>query len=1175
MPRYGVVGLLVVLLLLQPFANNELHDTETVSNSSKNSGVDLSATDVSVRYSNPSDESQYKMFSSNHPILGFDRPKSLYVVDAVNTTPMDIEITIRNNGNVASGIITVQMLILHNEYERFELANRSITMNSLSSNGQGTATFYNVQVNYSGNHSLEIIPTFQGVDDNPSNDVLNRHYTVAHSYFTCTSLVGWNAGPYWGTNTDTALSMGQSCHIGQGQTGSYANNLQTDLLTPIWDMSDIVSNPTRTNGITFFYTGSAQQNDAMKVYALNRQGNWDELVNIAGTVGATLSNWQTISNNHMGHTTPLVPLDTANHFHSNSRLKFAFTSDVSGTDIGYWFDDFVIVYDQTARTEEYNLDVSGVFTDGSIPGSWGKIRLELTNTGNISDSLVPSVTNLPTDWNVAYSFPNGAGVNPNTGVRLLPGESRQIDVKLQPGANASVGFVPLTFEATSLQNPNFSVLEQMQFQVSADRIPHIHVPEIKPKCAPGSSCAFYVEVENIGQATDVFDLEVAPKSLHQGWNVNLAFDQSPSIRLIPNQLQSVKFVMTIPSGETPDKTGDFWLTMVAQNDTTRTTTEAIVLQASMISNAQIELDIDPDGSTTLTPGERIELKYTLTNLASRQDSFDLSVDFVETIGWLIEAEQRPSIVINPGASASFYIAVTAPLNAQANDVAPEIKPILISTRSGTQYEGPAYNKIMIATMYDVGLDLIALESEIKPGAVTTITMQLTNYGNGPTSASVHLIDTPVSWTYSLRVDGVILDNPVVQLGVSYLGGEVEDVELLLYVPMTEAGGEFHTVTIAVEPEGQDLQPDNNQLEVDMITGRVYFPEFNGSPLDYHAMVDSTTTLNATVINVGNTLESSMDVGFTFSTSPPTDDVVAFMTAGIGGPTSESGDVLTFPMAPGSSKLLFIDVIVGKNVPLNTRIVVTMFVEGGENEEGDIIRLEHQNLITVDQQRKIDMQISESGNTTVDSVAEVWFNMTSLSTQTEHIVYSFTYPSDWQMMCDGSLIANNEEVNVSLPYTRNTDVIKDIRCDIQRMGGPYSGEILLVAATTDQSIQFTDQQTYQFAQPAETGGFFSETINGPTLIATGFGIVILLAILLLVRKQRTATVEDETFVSGPPITQQTTVETEPEQHVGMTSDGPAVTQTSPPIPDDGLPAGWSMEQWIHYGQQYLDRIGKQP
>jgi len=33
-----------------------------------------------------------------------------------------------------------------------------------------------------------------------------------------------------------------------------------------------------------------------------------------------------------------------------------------------------------------------------------------------------------------------------------------------------------------------------------------------------------------------------------------------------------------------------------------------------------------------------------------------------------------------------------------------------------------------------------------------------------------------------------------------------------------------------------------------------------------------------------------------------------------------------------------------------------------------------------------------------------------------------------------------------------------------------------------------------------------------------------------------------------------------------------TDTEPiPIPEDGLPEGWSEEQWQHYGQQYLDSI----
>ena len=149
------------LLLLQLAPIEELEPIPQTLQSSKNSGVDLTATDVSFSYSNPSDESQYKMFSSNHPIVGFDRPKDLYAVDTVNSTPMDIEVTVRNDGSTASGIITVQLLILHNEYERFELANRTVTMNSLSSSGQGTATFYNVYVNYAGNHTWSLFLHFK------------------------------------------------------------------------------------------------------------------------------------------------------------------------------------------------------------------------------------------------------------------------------------------------------------------------------------------------------------------------------------------------------------------------------------------------------------------------------------------------------------------------------------------------------------------------------------------------------------------------------------------------------------------------------------------------------------------------------------------------------------------------------------------------------------------------------------------------------------------------------------------------------------------------------------------------------------------------------------------------------------------------------------------------------
>jgi len=32
---------------------------------------------------------------------------------------------------------------------------------------------------------------------------------------------------------------------------------------------------------------------------------------------------------------------------------------------------------------------------------------------------------------------------------------------------------------------------------------------------------------------------------------------------------------------------------------------------------------------------------------------------------------------------------------------------------------------------------------------------------------------------------------------------------------------------------------------------------------------------------------------------------------------------------------------------------------------------------------------------------------------------------------------------------------------------------------------------------------------------------------------------------------------------------AALATGPPLPEDGLPPGWTVEQWTYYGQQYLD------
>ena len=102
-------------------------------------------------------------------------------------------------------------------------------------------------------------------------------------------------------------------------------------------------------------------------------------------------------------------------------------------------------------------------------------------------------------------------------------------------------------------------------------------------------------------------------------------------------------------------------------------------------------------------------------------------------------------------------------------MAPEFKPILTSTRSSTQYEGPSFNNIIIETLYDSSITILSQSDVLAPGGITVIQAEVQNNGNGPTSVHIDLIDSPSTWTYDVRVDGVVLDEPSIELGVSYMG----------------------------------------------------------------------------------------------------------------------------------------------------------------------------------------------------------------------------------------------------------------------------------------------------------------------------------------------------------------------------------------------------------------------
>ena len=72
--------------------------------------------------------------------------------------------------------------------------------------------------------------------------------------------------------------------------------------------------------------------------------------------------------------------------HSSAQFKFEFNSDSSVEDVGYWIDDFLILYDQRARDSEYGVNLIPGSQIPPLPGQTVTREIIIENTGNVSDS---------------------------------------------------------------------------------------------------------------------------------------------------------------------------------------------------------------------------------------------------------------------------------------------------------------------------------------------------------------------------------------------------------------------------------------------------------------------------------------------------------------------------------------------------------------------------------------------------------------------------------------------------------------------------------------------------------------------------------------------------------------------------------------------------------------------
>ena len=1176
---------LVLLFLVSTVTNGatqHLQTHQTMLSPANPTGVDVRVIDASVSYTNSVDESKYKMFSSNHPILGFDRPAELFVVDGMVNVSATITVGVENIGTNPSGTIDVNVRLLHDDYDYFEFSNSTVQMSALNGGASNTITV-SVVPSYAGNHTLAVSANPSVSDDDPTNNNRDQPFTVGHMYFNCDSSTGWTFGSGWTMSMDTALSQGLSCHAGNGQSSTYNNNVVAALTTPVMDLSDALLGSSRTNGISFYYTGSTAANDVLTIHGKNRFGAWDSIGSISGTIDNDFTdsaNWQTFSVNNKGHLSPLIPI-ADDLFHSASQFKLEFTSDATGTDIGFYLDDIVLVYEQKVRPNEFNVSAQGISTDGSTPGEWGSISMQIINTGNISETFIPTLEGLPPTWDAYYLRPSGTSFNPLGGLTVVPGTPSEFTIMIQPDVNASIGFQQMAVNISSQQYANVFTVLPVQFLVKADRIPVIQVPLVRPSCPPSFTCTFEVGLTNEGGASDVFDVLTDMSKVPNDWNINLAWTQSSSVLIRPGEVVQAMFTMSVPADAAPDTVVEFDLSLQAQNDTSRVAVETVGVSASMLSVAAVALSEIQVGQRVLVEaGTQFSLKYTIWNNASRQDIFSMRVDVENPGMWSVHQPTRPDAVLNAGSSTTFVVNIDVPFNAQADDRGPTITPVIESKRSLMQIEGEAFDGLRVETTHDVQLELIDAPTRLTPGVPNELRMLLTNNGNGDTEANVVIENAPSSWAWWTAVDGQNTSGPI-PLSVSYDLAHRANISVWILLPMSEAAGELHTLTVSAAHTGAglDLNPSDNALEVVMATAAIRVPNLELVAQSDGTIAGGTLFAEAILNNLGNAMEDRLSVVATVSSTPAIPNTIAFFSVGGGDQPLGTGVPLTVPS--GGNITLMLELLVPEDAPLNTRFVLQFEILGAVDDEDLPREMKAQALIMLNQQRLIESNADamDANPAPHGTAAPVQLNLSSMSSVNERITTLEAGEQGWQLTCNKMLV-NESGLTVDFPPGHTTPQTNQQRCEILRMNGPISGDVIFSVSTPDGHYTASHVVNVRFGPEPE-----SESLGAVVIVGGGISGVALLGLVLYLLRGRNEgefDAEPAEFTPGPPVSHQAGTDTAPNQNqqmtgisgppVSTTAEGestPAIQSAGPPLPADGLPPGWTEEQWAYYGQQYLD------
>ena len=696
--------------------------------------------------------------------------------------------------------------------------------------------------------------------------------------------------------------------------------------------------------------------------------------------------------------------------------------------------------------------------------------------------------------------------------------------------------------------------------------------------APNQMASLYCTVTNNGYAPATIRLQT--NVTNDSWmtpfpiiRMDVEGSSNHGTNLIMPPLGAGKTVefwanLTVPAGaDVQQQNWNLWLTDASSASLGEKARLGMDLAVSEQFSVALTSSV-PLVAATVGPDDFGLVEFRLQNTGNRDAAFNLATTFSENTGWLGLVQnatgvvQQNPITLTKGERVELVLNLSSPELANPGTVSFNLRATCPSCSTALFGTDVLVRNIEVPVLREV--DITAEENTFSGaanGISKSLYLNLYNLGNDDEQYNLTLGQSNWRLQASLLAD----QSPVLD---AWDGESTVVVQLAMPVGLSPG---FYSVTITATSVDDASVSDSIEIIVEILetaavfvsneeTGQSYIP--GGLP----------QTMSFEVRNDGNNRDS-----FAMSLNVPTGMSAAFTNLIDGNtPQIEIGASynvsVEFSFVEGTQGNLNLQVTATSNADSSISSTgQATYVVGSQDwlrifaipplevsEEGEYdVNVRVVNQYTTGQIVKMDLDTGETNSWFRSSIARLDKDFTLATGETREI----TITIDVSETTLKNL--NNETVTVELVVWAESGTVEDAASAIM--------EVTLIRADSDVA-DASDDAGLQIESIALWGVFI--------LILVG-GVLVLLSIL------RTEEEEDEyanwgedgyedslaaTYgaVAAAPSIPTSMPAPAPEPAPSPAPAPEPAAETGPPLPEGGLPAGWTMEQWNHYGQQWLDQ-----